>query len=225
MAEIAEATHAAGVLVIAAVDPLSCGVLKPPGAFEVDIVVGEGQPLGIPLSFGGPYLGFLACREKYLRKMPGRIVGLAHDAKGKRGYCLALQTREQHIKRERATSNVCTNQGLMALRAAVYLAAMGRQGVAKVASLCLDKSHYAAGRIDALAGYSLKFDAPFFKEFVVQTERDVQTVLAHCREKKILAGIPLECWYPELHDCFLVTVTEKRTKAEIDALVAALESA
>jgi glycine dehydrogenase subunit 1 len=223
--EIVPTVHAAGALAIAAVDPISCGLLKPPGAFGVDIVVGEGQPLGIPLSYGGPYLGFMTCREQHLRKMPGRIVGMTTDAKGRPAYCLVLQTREQHIKRERATSNICTNQGLMALRAAVYLAAMGKNGIARVASLCLEKSHYAAERIAALQGYSSAFDAPFFKEFVVRTDRDVSRVMDHCRQRGILAGVPLECWYPDLRDCFLVTVTEKRTKAQIDALVDALQSA
>ncbi len=225
LGEVVDAAHQAGALAVAAVDPVSCGLLKAPGAFGVDIVVGEAQPLGIPLSYGGPYCGFLAAREEYLRKMPGRVVGVSHDGQGRRGFCLTLQTREQHIKRERATSNICTNQGLMALRVAVYLAAMGRQGVAKVASLCLDKAHYAAERIAAIPGYALRFQAPFFKEFVVRTDRDIRRVLDHCRTRKVLAGIPLECWHPDLADCFLVTVTEKRTRQEIDSLVGALASA
>jgi glycine dehydrogenase subunit 1 len=224
LGEIAAAAHKAGALAIASIDPISCGILKPPGAFDIDIVVGEGQPLGIPLSYGGPYCGFLTCREKFLRKLPGRVVGLAKDGSGKTAFCLALQTREQHIKRERATSNICTNQGLMAMRVAVYLAAMGKNGLAKVASLCLDKAHYAAEQIAALPGYNLRFDAPFFKEFVVQTDRNVERLMDHCRSRNILAGVPLDCWYRDLADCFLVTVTEKRTKAEIDALVAALKS-
>ncbi len=224
LGDIVEATHKAGGLVIVSIDPLSCGVLKPPGAFGVDIVVGEGQPLGIPLSYGGPYCGFMTCREEFVRKVPGRVVGMAKDVDGKTAFCLALQTREQHIKRERATSNICTNQGLMAMRVAVYLAAMGKNGLAKVASLCLDKAHYAADRIAALPGYSLAFDAPFFKEFTVRTDRDVAKVMDHCRSRGILAGIPLDCWYPDLADCFLVTVTEKRTKDEIDSLVTALKS-
>jgi glycine dehydrogenase subunit 1 len=225
LVEVVDAAHKAGALAIAAVDPLSCGLLKPPGPLGVDIVVGEAQPLGIPLSYGGPYCGFLATRDPFLRKIPGRVVGIAHDDQGRRGFCLTLQTREQHIKRERATSNICTNQGLMALRVAVYLAALGRNGVAKVASLCLDKAHYAADRIAALPGYGLRFDAPFFKEFVVRTDRDVPRVLDRCRERKILAGVPLGGWYPDLADCFLVTVTEKRTRQEIDALVEALSAA
>jgi glycine dehydrogenase subunit 1 len=221
----ARIAHEAGALLIASVDPISCGLLKSPGELGADIVVAEGQPLGIPLSYGGPYLGLLAAREKFTRKMPGRIVGRGEDAEGRTSFCLALQTREQHIRREHATSNVCTNQGLMALRAAVYLATVGRQGIAAVASRCLDKAHYAAERIAELKGYSLRFDAPFFKEFTVQTTRGVPAVLNHCRAKGILAGIGLGCWYEKLGDCFTVAVTEKRTKEQIDALVDALKTA
>ena len=221
---IARIAHEAGALLIASVDPLSCGLVKSPGEMGADIVVAEGQPLGIPLSYGGPFLGLLAARQKFTRKMPGRIVGRGLDAEGCTAYCLALQTREQHIRREHATSNVCTNQGLMALRAAVYLAAMGKQGIANVASQCLDKAHYAAKRIAELDGYSLKFAAPFFKEFTVQTTRGVPRVLNHCREKGVLAGVGLGCWYENLGDCFTVAVTEKRTKEQIDQLVEALET-
>ncbi len=220
---IVPAIHDAGALAIVSTDPIACGLLKPPGAFDVDIVVGEGQALGVPPSYGGPYLGLIACREAYLRKMPGRVVGVAHDRDGRRGFCLALQTREQHIKRERATSNVCTNQGLLAMRAAVYMATMGKSGLAKVASMCFDKAHYAAERIAALDGYKLRFDAPFFKEFVVQTEHDVDRVLSVCHDRGILGGVPLGQFDEKLSDCFLVAVTEKRTKTEIDNLVAALE--
>jgi glycine dehydrogenase subunit 1 len=222
---ITEIAHEAGALLIVVTDPISCGLLKPPGQLGVDIVVGEGQALGIPMSLGGPYLGFLACRQKYMRKIPGRLVGATVDRDGRQAYCLTLQTREQHIRRERATSNVCTNQGLLALRAAIYMAAMGRQGITKVASLCLDKAHYAAGRIGELDGFDLRFSAPFFKEFAVRTTKPVDRVLSHCRERNILAGVPLGDWYPELADCFLVAVTEKRSKVEIDALVAALAEA
>jgi len=222
--EIARIAHDAGAMLIVAVDPISCGLLKPPGAFGADIVVGEGQALGIPLQYGGPYLGFLACRREHLRQVPGRLVGLTHDADGRRGFCLTLQTREQHIRRERATSNVCTNQGLMALRAAVYLATVGRRGLSGIARRCLDKAHYAADRIAALDGFELAFaDAPFFKEFAVRSRRrPVADVLATARERGVLAGVPLNRWCDRLDDCFLVAVTEKRTKAEIDALVDAL---
>lgn len=222
---IIDQAHAHGVLAIVSFDPIAAGIYRRPGDFGADIVVGEGQALGIPLQYGAPYLGLLAAREAFLRRMPGRMVGVAHDAQGRRGFTLVLQTREQHIKRERATSNVCTNQGLMAMRAAVYMSALGRKGLAQVANLCLDKAHYAAGRIAGIPGYRLRFAAPFFKEFVVQTERDVNKVLASCRARNILAGVALGRWFPELADCFAVAVTEKRTKEEIDGLVDALAAA
>jgi len=222
---IIEAVHKQGALAIVSFDPIAAGVLKRPGDLGADIVVGEGQPLGIDLQYGAPYLGFMACREQYLRKMPGRVVGVTTDEAGRRGYCLVLQTREQHIKRERATSNVCTNQGLMAMRASVYMSAMGRSGIRKAASLCFDKAHYAADRIASLDGYSLQFNQPFFKEFVVRTERGVERAIDACRTRGILAGVPLGRWFDALEDCFAVAVTEKRTKAQIDALVEALDSA
>ena len=222
VAEIARITHDAGAVLILCVDPISCGVLKRPGELGADVVAAEGQALGIPMGYGGPYLGLLACKQKFVRKMPGRIVGRGLDAEGRRAFCLTLQTREQHIRREHATSNVCTNEGLMALRAAVYLAAMGKTGLATVASQCLDKAHYAAGRIAELDGYRLKFDQPFFKEFTVQTTRGVPEVLNHCRERGILAGVSLGCWFAELGDCFTVAVTEKRSRQQIDELVKTL---
>ncbi len=217
--------HERGAMVIASVDPISCALLKTPGELGADIVVGDAQPLGVPLSYGGPTCGFMACKTEFMRKMPGRLVGATTDRSGRRAYCLTLQTREQHIRRERATSNICTNQGLLALRVAIYLSAMGRRGTSKVASLCLDKAHYAAQRIAALDGYELRFDTPFFKEFAVRTSRNVQHVLAHCRERGILAGVELGRWYDDLKDSFLVAVTEKRTRKEIDALVDALAEA
>lgn len=219
LSSLAAEVHRAGALFIVSVDPISCGLLKSPGACGADIVVGEGQPLGIPMSYGGPFLGILACRKAYLRKVPGRLVGQAFDAQGRKGYCLALQVREQHIRRDRATSNVCTNQGLMAMRAAVYLAAMGKKGLRTVAEHCRNKAAYAADAIDRLVGFDLKFDAPFFKEFVVKTRFDVEDVLQRCRKNGVLAGVALEQWYPDLSNCFLVAVTEKRTKAQIDRLV------
>jgi glycine dehydrogenase subunit 1 len=216
--------HEHGALAVISADPVASGLLKPPGAFDADIVVGEGQALGVPLQYGGPYLGLLAGREKYLRKMPGRVVGQANDLDGRRGFCLALQTREQHIKRERATSNICTNQGLLATRAAIHMATMGRRGLAEVASQCFDKAHYAASEIARLDGYEMRFAAPFFKEFVVRTSRDVDAALDACRARGILGGVPLARFDRRLNDCFLVAVTEKRTKAQIDGLVAALGS-
>ncbi len=215
----------AGAMVIASVDPISCGLLKRPGDLGADIVVGDGQPLGVPMSFGGPTLGFMACRRQFMRKLPGRVIGATRDRSGRRAFCLTLQTREQHIRRERATSNICTNQGLLALRAAIYLSAVGRGGLARVASLCLDKSHYAARRIADLDAFELRFKAPFFKEFVVRTTKDVPTVLDHCRKQGILAGVPLGRWYKDLSDSFIVAVTEKRTREEIHRLVEALDQA
>lgn len=217
--------HGVGAPAIVSWDPLAGGLFKPPGAFDADIVVAEGQGLGIPLQYGGPYLGLLACKEQFLRKMPGRVVGQTVDADGRRAFSLALQTREQHIRRERATSNVCTNQGLLAVRASVYMAAMGKQGLGKVASLCFDKAHYAAHEIAKIEGYSLRFAAPFFKEFVVQTNRGVERVLDACRGRGILGGVPLAPFDESMSDCFLVAVTEKRSKQEIDSLLAALRAA
>jgi glycine dehydrogenase subunit 1 len=222
--EIARVTHEAGAVLIVCVDPIICGVLKRPGELGADIVVAEGQPLGIPLNYGGPYLGLLACRQKFLRRMPGRVVGRGSDAEGRESFCLTLQTREQHIRRQHATSNVCTNEGLMAMRAAVYLAAMGRNGLATVASQCLDKAHYAARRIAELDGYQLRFDKPFFKEFTVRTSHPVPQVQNHCRARGILAGASMGCWFEELNDCFTVAVTEKRTAKQIDELVEALKT-
>lgn len=222
---IVPVVRSAGALAIVATDPIASGIFKPPGAFGADLVVAEGQALGVPLQYGGPYLGLLAGREKYLRKMPGRIVGMTKDSDGRRGFCLILQTREQHIKRDRATSNICTNQGLLAVRASIHMAAMGRKGLEEVASQCFDKAHYAADAIGHLDGYELKFAAPFFKEFTVRTQRGVDAALAACRARGILGGVALGRFDDDWSDCFLVAVTEKRTREEIDALVEALRSA
>lgn len=223
MAPIAEATHAAGALLVVVVDPISLGLLKRPGDIGADIVVAEGQSLGTPMSCGGPVLGIMACREKLVRRMPGRIVGQTVDRRGKTCYVLTLQTREQHIRREKATSNICTNQGLFALRAAVYLAQMGPQGLRETAELCLQKTRYAAQRITDSERFSLAFDRPTFKEFVIRDSLGrVDEVLESARQAGFSAGVPLGRWYPDLADCLLVAVTEKRTKAEIDGLAAAL---
>jgi glycine dehydrogenase subunit 1 len=216
---LVETAHRAGALAVVAVDPISLGLLKRPGDYGADIVVAEGQALGSPLSFGGPYLGILACREALVRRMPGRIVGQTVDRRGNRCFVLTLQTREQHIRREKATSNICTNQGLFALRATVYLAAMGPRGLRDVAELCLQKSHYALTQCTAESRLTAAFERPTFKEFVLRDEQgQVEPLLAEASRAGLFAGIPLGRWYPELADCFLVTVTEKRTRAEIDAL-------
>jgi glycine dehydrogenase subunit 1 len=217
--ELSRITHAAGALLVVSVDPISLGLLKRPGDYGADIVIAEGQSLGSPMSYGGPYLGIMACREKFVRRMPGRIAGETVDRRGKRCFVLTLQTREQHIRREKATSNICTNQGLFALRATVYLAALGPQGLRETAELCLRKSHYAAKRLSSQASLVPAFDRPTFKEFVVRAPGvKVEQLLAKAREEGFLAGVPLACWYPELADCFLVSVTERRTREEIDAL-------
>ena len=219
----AEIAHRAGALLVVSVDPISLGLLARPGDYGADIVVAEGQSLGNWMSFGGPYLGILACREQFVRRMPGRLVGQTVDRHGNRCWVLTLQTREQHIRREKATSNICTNQGLLALRAAVYLAAMGPRGMRSVAELCVQKAHYAMERLTAGDGLRLAFDRPVFKEFVVRAaDGRVDPRLQATLKQGILAGVPLARWYPELADCFLVAVTEKRTKAQIDRLADAL---
>ncbi len=220
---LGEIAHRAGALLVVAVDPISLGLLTRPGDYGADLVVAEGQSLGNPMAFGGPYLGILACRETFLRRLPGRLVGQTVDRHGRRCWVLTLQTREQHIRREKATSNICTNQGLLALRAAVYLAAMGPHGLRSVAELCLQKARYAQDRLARQPGLHLAFDRPTFKEFVVRaTDGEVARRLESALEQNILAGVPLGRWYPELSDGFLAAVTEKRSKEEIDRWVAAL---
>jgi glycine dehydrogenase subunit 1 len=222
---LAKIAHDHGAIFVVAVDPISLGLLKRPGDYGADIVVAEGQSLGTPMQFGGPYLGIMACREKFVRRMPGRIAGQTVDRRGKRCWVLTLQTREQHIRREKATSNICTNQGLFALRATVYLASMGPQGMREAALACLRKSHYAASRFIESGRLEMAFDRPTFKEFVVRDKSgDVQGLIANALDGGYFAGIPLGQWYPELSDGMLITVTEKRTKAEIDGLVAELAS-
>ncbi len=217
----AEAAHRKGALAIVSVDPISLGLLRRPGDYGADIVVAEGQSLGNAMAFGGPYLGIMACREAYVRKMPGRIVGQTTDRRGRRCWVLTLQTREQHIRREKATSNICTNQGLLALRASIYLAAMGPGGLRRAAELSTRKAHYAAEQLAAVPGISLAFEGPFFKEFAIRTARDPARVLAEVGRLGYHGGIALGRWDSDLADCILVAVTEKRTKAEIDGLAQA----
>lgn len=216
---IAELTHAVGAVMILAINPISLGILKRPSEFDVDIVVAEGQGLGNPMSYGGPGLGIMACREKFLRQMPGRLVGETTDRRNRRCWVLTLQTREQHIRREKATSNICTNQGLYALRTAVYLATLGPEGMKETAELCTQKAHYAMERLTATGKLSPVFDAPFFNEFALRVnDGDVDSLLKKATAEGILAGVPLGRWYPSLADCLLVAVTEKRTKEQIDRL-------
>ncbi|MFQ6615786.1 MAG: glycine dehydrogenase, partial [Fidelibacterota bacterium] len=205
-------------LFIAVGDPLAFGLLAPPGECGADVYAGEGQVLGSPVSFGGPYLGLLASRMEYVRKIPGRLVGATRDVEGRPGFVLALQTREQHIRRERATSNICTNQGLVALRAAIYLALMGRQGYKDVADLCFQKSHYAAREIARIPGYSLPFGETFFKEFVVTCPVPSETIVREGVNKGIFPGTPLK----DDPRFLRIAVTENSTREDMDRLVAFL---
>jgi glycine dehydrogenase subunit 1 len=212
----------AGALSVVGANPVALGVLEAPGRLGADVVVGEAQPLGLGLNFGGPLCGFFAARERYLRQMPGRLVSKTKDRDGRTGYVLTLQTREQHIRRERATSNICTNQGLMMLAATVYMATLGRQGLREVAEQCLQKAHYAAEQFSAVPDYRLKYSVPFFHEFVLQCPGNAEAVAARLAAAGIVAGFPLGRCRPDLADCLLVAVTEKRTREEIDAYAAAL---
>lgn len=213
-----------GALFVVSYDPISLGLLKKPGDYGADIAVAEGQCLGNPLAYGGPYLGLLSCREQFVRKMPGRLVGQTVDRQGKRCWVLTLQTREQHIRREKATSNICTNQGLYALRATVYLAALGPKGLAETAEHCLRKAHYAAQQLANQAGAQLRFNRPFFKEFTMQVPGNVPALLESLLADGYHGGLALNSWYPSLGDCLTVAVTEKRTRSEIDGLVAAVSA-
>ena len=215
----ASVIHQEGGLLIACVDPLSLGILESPGKMGADLVVGEGQSLGLPLNFGGPYLGFMACRQKYMRQLPGRIVGQTVDEQGRRGYVLTLQTREQHIRRERAGSNICSNQSLCALEATVYLALLGPQGLAEVAKQCLFKSHYAREQLSKIPGVRPVYSTPFFREFVVETSEHTLKINQRLWEKGILGGLPLGKYNSAWEHHLLVCVTEMRTKEEIDQLV------
>ena len=218
-----QAAHDHGAMATVVADPISLGLLKPPGWMGADIVVGEGQGLGIPMGFGGPHLGFFATRDEYVRKMAGRLVGEATDANGEKGYVLTLATREQHIRRDKATSNICTNQGLMALAAAVYMSVMGKHGLRDVAELCYHKSHYAADEIDKLDGYKVLRDKPFVKEFAVECPLPVEEINDYLLVNfGIVGGYDLGIHYPERQGQMLIAVTEMNTKDEIDTLVRAL---
>jgi glycine dehydrogenase subunit 1 len=211
--------HSSGALLILVCDPISLGLLRTPGEYNADIAVGEGQVLGNSLNLGGPYLGYFAARQSLIRKMPGRIVATTTDTKGRRGFVMTLQTREQHIRREKATSNICTNQALCALAACVYLSVMGKSGIRKIAQLCLQKNHYAAEQIAGIEGFSLSYASPFFKEFVLDTPVPPNMIIGALLEKGIFAGLDLSSFDPKMKNRLLVCVTEKRTKEEIDLLV------
>ncbi len=221
---LADKAHAVGALLIVVVtEAISFGLLKSPGECGADIVVAEGQSFGIPLSYGGPYVGLFACKEKYVRNMPGRLAGIAYDKNGNRGFVLTLATREQHIRREKATSNICTNQGLIALAATVYMETMGRKGLQEVAMQNAQKTAYAARRISEIEGFSLPFSAPRFNEFVVRAPKNANELLETLRtEKHIIGGLVLSRYYSDNPNDFLVCVTELNSKEQIDNLVQAL---
>jgi len=223
--DLAEAAHAKGALLICSSYPISLGILKTPGEMGADIVTGEGQSLGMPMSFGGPYLGFMATRKKYVRKMPGRIVGETTDDRGRRGFVLTLQAREQHIRRDKATSNVCTNQALCALIALVYLSLLGRDGLRETAQLCADKASYAYRKLTAIKGVRPHFRAKwFFNEMVLELPCEASEVIGRLIEKGIAAGFPLSRYYKNMDNAILIAVTEKRTKEQIGVLAEALEA-
>ncbi len=224
VSDIAEMIHARGGLLIVSGYPIAMGLLKPPGQMGADIVVGEGQSLGMPVSFGGPYLGFMATRTKHVRKMPGRVVGRTLDANGREGFVLTLQAREQHIRRENATSKICTNQGLCALTALVYMSLIGKHGLREVARVCADRGDYARQRLLAVPGVTMRFPKRwYFNEFVISLPIAAEKVIRSLFTRGIAAGFPLGRYWPEMNDCLLVAVTEKRTKEDIDFLAHALE--
>ena len=223
--QLAQLAHRRGALFIASVYPISLGILQPPGSYGADVVVGEGQSLGTPLQYGGPYLGLFACRQELLRKVPGRIVGMTRDAHGRRGFVLTLQTREQHIRRAKATSNICTNEAMMALAAAVYLGSLGREGFRETAVQNLQKAHYCFDRLLEIPGVKPLFPQPFFNEFAFQLPVDPERVNRALLQKGFLGGLPLKQWNLQWDKGWLVCITETKSRAEIDRFVQVVKEA
>jgi glycine dehydrogenase subunit 1 len=221
-ASLAGLAHAQGALLVAAADPVSLGVLEAPGIWGADIAVGEGQGLGGALNYGGPYLGLFACKKAHMRHIPGRICGLTTDAEGKRGFVLTLQAREQHIRRERAASNICSNEALCALAATIHLALLGPEGLKEVGELCVDKAHRLAEQATAVPGFRLRFDGPFFHEFVLECPVPAERVRNALLKDGILAGVPLGRYHKAMKNSLLVCATEQRTDEELVRFVAAL---
>lgn len=220
---VSEMIHKVGGKLIVSVDPIAQAILKTPAEYDADIVVGEGQPLGLPLSFGGPLLGFFAAKKELVRSMPGRIAGRTTDVDGKTGFVLVLQTREQHIRREKATSNICTNQALCATAASVYLTLLGKTGLKKVALLSAEKAQQTADALFKLEGFKPYFDSPFVREFAVRTPVPARQLILSMVERQILPGVDAGRWYKNMNDCLIVALTEKRTEAEITRLVEGLK--
>lgn len=219
MEELSTLTHSNGALLVVCADPISLGMFKPPDEYDADIVVAEGQSMGVPASFGGPYVGFFACKERYLRQMPGRIVGKTIDTKGRTGYVLTLQAREQHIRRAQATSNVCTSVALVALTATAYMAVLGKRGIRHVAELCYHKAHYAASEIGKIPGYSLPINGTFFREFVVSCPLPPKQINQKLVDYEIIGGLDISSQIP---NAMLFCVTDMNTREEIDHLIFAL---
>jgi glycine dehydrogenase subunit 1 len=217
---LTDVAHSHGALMCTSVDPIAMGMFKSPGAYGVDIATAEGQALGVPPSFGGPYVGIFTCKQEFFRQMPGRIAGRTRDTQGRTGYVLTLQTREQHIRRERATSNICTSTALIGLMATIYAACVGKQGLRHVAELCYHKAHYAAGQIADIPGYSLPMEGTFFQEFVVTCPRPPAEVNAALQDKGIIGGLNVSDQAP---NGMLLCVTEVNSRREIDGLVSALK--
>ena len=219
----AEKAHEKGALLIVHTDPIALGILESPGACGADIVTAEGQCLGVGMNYGGPLLGIFATTSKHIRKMPGRIIGETIDQCGVKGCVLTFAAREQHIRREKATSNICSNQGLAALSAAIYLAAVGKSGFKKVAELCWHKAHYAAAEIEKLEGFSIKTKGDFFKEFLIETPIPAEKIFGNLKEKYIMAGLPLSRFKDGNSNEMLICVTEVNSRKQIDRLVSALK--
>jgi glycine dehydrogenase subunit 1 len=219
-----KAVHDTGALFVVSVDPVSLGVLKPPGEYNADVATGEGQPLGNALNFGGPYVGIFTVKQNLIRRLPGRLAGVTVDQKGRRGFVLTLQTREQHIRRDKATSAICTNQQLCALASTVYLALMGKQGIPAVAEYSMQKAHYLADKLTGVPGIEMMFSKPFFKEFAVKTPVHPKQIIDALRKEKIFAGIDLNRFDYGIEDGLLIAVTEKRTKEEMDHYVEIMKS-
>jgi glycine dehydrogenase subunit 1 len=222
-ADIVNLCHSRGILVIQSVYPVAMAIITPPGEIGVDIVTGEGQSLGIPLSFGGPYLGFMTTTKKLVRKMPGRIVGRTTDTQGREGFVLTLQAREQHIRREKATSNICSNEALCALRAHAYLSLIGKEGLKHVANLCYSKAQYAKERLKKIPGVSVMESSPTFNEFTLRLPYDAAEIVGAMIERGFAPGFPLGRYYPGMENYLLVAVTEKRSRFEIGSFAENLE--